>query len=187
MNVYFLHYELETQVPKEFIINDTKYLRGFCCPFCVCSLFLLYFDESFISCSEQYLLLKPMNAFIVSKAGPQRSFSNIFLFGWFHVHTYREDLLMWFYVTYPTFSYVLTGSPYSPLLCLALLQYFGVYWTASIRKVTSDFVFKDSYLFIKMLHSSQYSVSMATQPGFSCNLLALCSIAWSWQQIHCNV
>lgn len=115
---------------------------------------------------------------------------SFWLVSWFmfpYVHTYREDLLIWFYVTYPAFSCVLMERPYSPLLCPALLQYFGFPWTASIRKVTSDFVFKDSYLSIKMLHSSQYSVSVATQPGFSCNLLALCSITWSWQQIYCKV
>lgn len=56
-NVCFLNYKLETRLFKEFIINDTKYLRAFCCLFCVCSLSLLNFDESFISCSEQYLLL----------------------------------------------------------------------------------------------------------------------------------
>lgn len=67
-------------------------------------------------------------------------------------------------------------------LCSALLQHFGF---PLDRKVTSDLVSKGSYLFIKML-SGQYSAGIGSQAGFSCKLLALCSIAWSWQGIYCN-
>lgn len=35
--------------------------------------------------------------------------------------------------------------------------------------------------------SGQYSASVESQPGFSCKLLALCSIASSWQQIYCSL
>lgn len=122
---------------KEFIINDTKYLRAFCCPFCDCSLFLLYLIRvsSYVQSNTSYWNQWMLSLWVRQAHGGAYQITRVsfWLVSWFmfsYVHTYREDLLMWFYVTYPAFSCVLMERPYSPLLCPALLQYFGFSWTA---------------------------------------------------------
>lgn len=153
---------------KEFIIDDTKfrclfplYLRRICA-------FPLHLRRILSPASSNPL--KWMNALLVS----QEELFHPLICSNLKGRAANGN----FFLPYP--APVPNSS--TPFLCPALLQHFGF---PLDRKVTSDLMSKGSYLFIKML-SGQYSAGIGSQAGFSCKLLALCSIAWSWQGIYCN-
>lgn len=126
-NVYVLHCELENQVLDHHktssgsLSSITKYMIAFCCSFCVCSPFSFVFWQKF---NLMFRAIPPTEISECFHCWERQAHGGAYLItrvslrlaSWFmcpYVHTYREDLLMWFYVTYPAFFYVF----FSTALC----------------------------------------------------------------------